>query len=271
MTFERVRRQKDDSFTTINNFVIRDKTLSLKAKALLLTVMGLPDTWDFSVAGIVAIVKEGKAAVYSALNELCEAKYVEKRTVREKGQFCEIVYTFHEQPINRAFEPHTDFPYTEKPDTDNPDTEKPDTDNRTQLKKHLIKETMNQETMNARDQKIEISTTIATNIGIGTYDPAGMLFDAFPQCQFHTTHIGFIESAVSDSARDREAWRLTVEKYQMNFDLEKKAYIPTKIGNVLDTFRSIRDRLPEPKQTDNPDWKDALNQQAEICKPIYVG
>lgn len=262
MSFQRIRRQKSDSFTTIDNFVVRDKTLSLKAKGLLLTVMGLPETWDFSIAGIVSIVKEGNDAIYSAIRELSEGGYVTTEAVRDKGRFVEYAYKFHERPINRGVEP-----YREKPHTENPDTEKPHTENRTQLKKQLINETLNQKTINASDQTIEISTTIASNID--SYDPAGMLFDAFPQFQFHTTHIGFIEAQVTDCDRDREAWRLTVEKYQQNFNLQTKAYIPTKISNVLDTFRAIRDRIPEKKQT--PGWQDELNSQAEICKPLYVG
>lgn len=262
MSFQRFRRNKNASFSTIDNTVTHDRNLSLKAKGLILTIMGLPDDWDFSVRGIVSIVKEGKAAVYSAIAELREAGYVKRSAKYENGKIVEWVYDFYERPMVIDDELLTDFQELENLEVGNLDIE-----NRTQLKKQLINETLNQETINASDQKIEISTTIASSID--SYDPAGMLFDAFPQFQFHTTHIGFIEAQVTDCDRDREAWRLTVEKYQQNFNLQTKAYIPTKISNVLDTFRAIRDRIPEKKQA--PGWQDELNSQAEICKPVYVG
>lgn len=262
MSFQRFRRNKSASFSTIDNTVTRDKNLSLKAKGLILTVMGLPENWDFSVQGIVAIVKEGKAAVYSAINELRAAGYVKRSAKHENGKIVEWVYDFYERPVFIDDDLLTDFQEVENQEVENQDIE-----NRTQLKKHLINDLSNQETINTPEPKIEISTTIATNIE--GFDPVAMLLDTFPEVPFVPTQLGFIESTVTDCARDREAWRRTVEKYQMNFNPVTKAYWPNKISNVLDVFRAIRDQLPDTKQ--EPEWLEVMKQQEDISKPVYVG
>lgn len=97
MRLERVKRLQDHRFTTINNTVIRDKTLSLRAKGFLLTVMALPPDWDFSIAGISSVIKEGRDAVYHVINELIEKGYCTREKRYENGKISEWVYTFDQQ------------------------------------------------------------------------------------------------------------------------------------------------------------------------------
>lgn len=44
----------------MSNTHLRDKSLSLKAKGLLSVMLSLPDNWDYSIAGLVAICKENE-------------------------------------------------------------------------------------------------------------------------------------------------------------------------------------------------------------------
>lgn len=60
----------------MSNTHLRDKNLSLKAKGLLSVMLSLPDNWDYSIAGLVAICKENETAVKSALSELKDNNYV---------------------------------------------------------------------------------------------------------------------------------------------------------------------------------------------------
>jgi hypothetical protein len=128
----RIKVVKDANYTTINNTIIKDKRLSLKAKGLFLTVMALPDDWDFSVSGLITVLKEEKTAVYSALEELKEFNYCRFNDVRDKGRFIGVDYTFYEVPQG-------DLPHTEKPYPENPHTEKPHTENQPQLSKERNK------------------------------------------------------------------------------------------------------------------------------------
>lgn len=95
----KVKRIKSKEYTTISNMFLRDENLSLKAKGFLAMVMALPDGWDFSINGIVTIVKEGKTAIYSAIKELKDNGYCKVETIRdEKGKVLGNDYSFYENP-----------------------------------------------------------------------------------------------------------------------------------------------------------------------------
>ena len=66
----------------------RNMDLSLRAKGLMYVFFKLPPEWDYSFAGLVAIVKEGKCAVRTVINELKEAGYIDVELNRDsKGLF----------------------------------------------------------------------------------------------------------------------------------------------------------------------------------------
>lgn len=70
------RVEKNRNYTTMSNYHLRDKELSLKAIGLLSKILSLPDNWDYSIAGLAAICKEGETAVKAALSELKARGYV---------------------------------------------------------------------------------------------------------------------------------------------------------------------------------------------------
>ena len=127
---------KNKDYSTISNVFFKDKNLSLKAKGLLAMVLTLPDNWDFTINGIEAITKEGKTAIYSAIDELKEHGYCKVTSVRdENGAFNGNDYTFIE------------IPYMENPNMDN----------QPQLNTNLIKDISsieyNQEEINKKEYK----------------------------------------------------------------------------------------------------------------------
>lgn len=72
--------------------------MSLKAKGFLLTIMSLPDDWDFSINGITSIMPEGKKAIYAVIKELMTVGYCQRTRIYENGKIAAWVYTFLEQP-----------------------------------------------------------------------------------------------------------------------------------------------------------------------------
>ena len=68
---------KTNNYTVMSNYHLQDKSLSLKAKGLLSIMLSLPKNWDYSINGLVSIVKENETAVKSALNELKDNGYLE--------------------------------------------------------------------------------------------------------------------------------------------------------------------------------------------------
>lgn len=72
----RIRLMRKTSFTALSNNCIRSMRLSLKAKGLLALMLSLPDNWEYSINGLVAMCQEGERAVTAALDELKKNRYV---------------------------------------------------------------------------------------------------------------------------------------------------------------------------------------------------
>ena len=99
MAVIRVNKTKD--FTVMSNAHFKEREMSLKAKGLLSLMLSLPDEWDYSIGGLVAICKENEAAVKSTLAELKKLGYLSIRKMMpnetETGRI-EYVYNIFEHP-----------------------------------------------------------------------------------------------------------------------------------------------------------------------------
>lgn len=120
------RLDKREEFTTVSNAILKDRRLSLKSKAMLITMLSLQDDWKFSVSGLSTITGEGKTAVRACLSELEKAGYLFRtKSTNKSGQF-EYDYDVYESPctcLPCTENPHTVNPYTEEPHTVVPHTE----------------------------------------------------------------------------------------------------------------------------------------------------
>ena len=132
------RVQRNGNYTVMANYHLRDRALSLKAKGLFSLLLSLPDDWDFSLPGLVAICKEGMDAIRDAVKELEALGYIIRSRVRNaKGRLESAVYALYEkpqltdhtsQPVEDGQEPHTSRgkepvqaqPAEEKPFRENP-------------------------------------------------------------------------------------------------------------------------------------------------------
>ena len=116
------RLDKREEFTVVSNAILKDKMLSLKSKAMLITMLSLSDDWKFSVSGLSTITGEGKTAVRACLSELEKAGYlIRKKSTNKNGQF-DYEYDVYESPCTGL--PHTDEPHTDEPHTENRDAYK---------------------------------------------------------------------------------------------------------------------------------------------------
>ena len=113
-----IRVEKNRNYTVMSNEFLRNKQLSMKAKGLLAVCLSLPDTWDYSINGLVAICKESITAVRNAMKELEEHGYMKiNKLQNEKGHF------YYEYVIFET--PHTGFLYVDDVDMDKLPMEKP--------------------------------------------------------------------------------------------------------------------------------------------------
>ena len=74
-----MRVEKSTNYTVMSNRHLDDTRLSLKAIGLLSKILRLPDDWDYTLEGLAHICKEGKDAIRSAIVELEQAGYIERR------------------------------------------------------------------------------------------------------------------------------------------------------------------------------------------------
>ena len=143
----RVEKVKD--YTTISNYHLRDKNLSLKAKGLLTLILALPEDWNFTIRGLSAICKEGAESIGTALKELEKGGYLVRKRVRGiDGRMSDTEYNFYEEPVRQMEEPSegsddgqsgTEEPESEISEEEQPHTEKPDAEKTAQSNTHVSK------------------------------------------------------------------------------------------------------------------------------------
>lgn len=122
-----IRIHKTNNFTVMSNHHFKEKQMSLKAKGLLSLMLSLPDTWDYSVSGLVRLSKDGKDSVMTALAELEKFGYLNRtQRINARGQFSGIEYNIYEVPQQQN-------PITDKQISENLTTEKTNAENRGQL------------------------------------------------------------------------------------------------------------------------------------------
>jgi len=97
------RVEKTNDYTIMCNFHFKEKEMSLKAKGLLSLMLSLPDCWDYSIAGLVAICKENENAINSALKELEIFGYLKRNKIfpnKNNNGRIEYEYIIYEKSIN---------------------------------------------------------------------------------------------------------------------------------------------------------------------------
>lgn len=156
-----IRVNNTKGFTVMSNYHFQDKEISLKAKGLLGLMLSLPSNWDYSVNGLVTIVKENKAAVQSALKELEEHKYLKRTRVQDETGRFDYVYDIYEKPYDK-------LPCTENRCTDIQCTENRCTENQPQINtnkqntnKQNTKELSTNEYKEKNNKKESVNSVIA--------------------------------------------------------------------------------------------------------------
>ena len=148
-----VRVNKTANYTVLSNFHFKEKEMSLKAKGLLSLMLSLPDTWNYTIAGLVSLSKDGKDSVMSALAELEKFGYlVRSQKVNAKGQFSGVEYNIYEQPQEKN--PVAEEQNAEKEKADNTNAE-----NQSQLNTNFIKNLKN-EVLDELNTYSEVLSTI---------------------------------------------------------------------------------------------------------------
>lgn len=110
-----LRHKHERDYLVVPNALVRDQRLKLRDVGLLVYMLSLPDNWDFSVAGLLAILPGvGRDGLRDSLRRLEDAGYLRREQMRGKdGKITGEVWIVTD-------EPETAFPATAKPATANP-------------------------------------------------------------------------------------------------------------------------------------------------------
>lgn len=133
-----IRVNKTANYTVLSNYHFKEKEMSLKAKGLLSLMLSLPDSWNYTIAGLVSLSKDGKDSVMSALAELEKFGYLTRtQKVNKKGQFSGVEYNIFEKPQDS-------IPVAEEQIAEKEITENTNAENQAQLNTYFIKDLDNQ-------------------------------------------------------------------------------------------------------------------------------
>jgi hypothetical protein len=111
-SFKRSPHDKKHPFTIISNEMIRDRSISPKAKGVLLYFLHLPDNWLLYHSQIQYALNIGEDYLNSAIEELIQGGYVSRTRPKVKGKFQPYQYEISEFKIflpdgkNRSGDPY---------------------------------------------------------------------------------------------------------------------------------------------------------------------
>ena len=92
-------------FTTIHNTMLRDMRLGATERGLLLTMLSLPDNWNFSIKGLSRILPDGCTKIAKALHHLESAGYLVRRRIYQDDKITEWAYLFSDEPMPNVENP----------------------------------------------------------------------------------------------------------------------------------------------------------------------
>ena len=97
--------QKQD-YTVIDNACLRDIRLDLECRGLLVTMLSLPDNWNFTGRGLATILPCGKGKIFKLLSKLEELGYLKREEVRgERGRIADTIYYIAATPMFAEISP----------------------------------------------------------------------------------------------------------------------------------------------------------------------
>jgi hypothetical protein len=224
MAVMRVHKTKD--YTVMSNYHFKERGMSLKAKGLLSLMISLPDDWDYSIAGLATLSRDGKDSVMGALNELEKFGYlIRTKCIDEKGRFAGYDYDIYEKPN------------TETPKEETPYAEKPNTENQAQLN-------TNQSTTN-----LSIIKKSNTNKGARFVKPT--LEEVKAYCTERGNNVDaehFYDYYEANGWRvgknPMKDWKASVRTWERNgYDGKAKTKTHTQAPTIMDDYRAMEERI----------------------------
>lgn len=194
MAYFRVNKNRD--YTVMSNHHLRDRNLSLRAIGLLSKMLSLPDDWDYSVPGLVAICQESKNIIQGALKELEKNGYLVRTMTRDSSGHIGYNYDVYEQPQHTL--PRPEKPFTVEPCTASPSTVEPCTEKQPQLNTNKLS-TNKLSTEESKTQEKAVEPNV---VNIEDQPEEESIDDGFGKIvEFYQENFGMMSSFLCDDMR----------------------------------------------------------------------
>lgn len=95
----KIKKRIKKDFTTVSNDFLRDNELDIKERGLLVTMLSLPEGWDFSIKGLSSILPNGYESIMNSLKKLEKQGYLIRSRIREGNRIVDWLYEFSDSKI----------------------------------------------------------------------------------------------------------------------------------------------------------------------------
>ena len=252
----KVNKTKD--YTIMSNYHLKEKNMSLKAKGLLSVMLSLPDNWDYSISGLVAISLENETSIKSALSELKKLGYLEVIKLMpnesETGRI-DYIYNIYEKPKQEG----------KKQEVENLPLEILDVENQGQLNTNNKYNNIN--IINTKKQNIDY----INNNSSSSIEKCDKIYDFLEQ-NFGRTLNG-IEIEMIKEWNDNELTRYAIKQAVLNGKYNVK-YINTILVNYKNnSITTVQQAQEEEKmfKSKKEIKKSRTSAMDETIKEIYNG
>ena len=237
----RISRKIAD-FTCIDNGISKDPDLSLQERGLMLTVLSLPESWEFNIQGLATIVRESKPTLAKIIHALMAHGYCKRERIidPQTKRVIKWEYTFYEVKNGNG----CDFePQSKKPQVENPQCGVATSGNLSTIKYYKESNTNKSNTLDNKD----ISTSFNFLKALMDLGVTEEVARAWMQVRKHqratNTKIAFdkIKSEIAKSGRPADdCIRTAVEKSWRGFQADwlpaKKEYRGTRNGQSVSDY-----------------------------------
>ena len=219
------RVDKSRDFTVVANCIFKDRSLSAKAKGILVEMLSLPESWDFTLKGLTTLFTDGIDSIRQGINELEARGYIVRERKRDaRGRLGGMEYVIYETP-HKAVE---NSPACALPEEDNPTAENPTQEYSTEEKPTTYKE-LNKSITNSSITQESSTDSFLPEVSEDLEECAPV---ENPDCR----PVGRKE--ISDTSRAREEI-----KRQIEYDVMVQRCQPSQLDELVEIMLEVRMNL----------------------------
>ena len=91
------KNKTQGQYVNVYKDILKNHSLSLRDRGMVVTLLSLPDNWEFTISGLSKIIPDGKSSIRASLSHLEELGYISRTQERaERGKFGKIAIEIHE-------------------------------------------------------------------------------------------------------------------------------------------------------------------------------